>query len=81
VSSPNKASEAMFNKLHKVVTQELLDRVQSGEATTSDIKAACDWLKSNDITGIALPKNSLGKLANIIPDIDPELVRSRVSRY
>jgi len=71
----------MFNKLHKVVTQELLDRVQSGEATTSDIKAACDWLKSNDITGIALPKNSLGKLANIIPDIDPELVRSRVSRY
>jgi len=81
VSSPNKASEAMFNKLHKVVTQELLDRVQSGEATTADIKAACDWLKSNDITGIALPKNSLGKLANIIPDIDPELVRSRVSRY
>jgi hypothetical protein len=71
----------MFNKLHKVVTQELLDRVQSGEATTADIKAACDWLKSNDITGIALPKNSLGKLANIIPDIDPELVRSRVSRY
>jgi len=44
VSSPNKASEAMFNKLHKVVTQELLDRVQSGEATTADIKAACDWL-------------------------------------
>jgi len=81
VSSPSKASEAMFNKLHKVVTQELLDRVQSGEATTADIKAACDWLKSNDITGIALPKNSLGKLANIIPDIDPELVRSRVSRY
>lgn len=81
MSSPNKASEAMFNKLHKVVTQELLDRVQSGEATTADIKAACDWLKSNDITGIALPKNSLGKLANIIPDIDPELVRSRVSRY
>lgn len=81
MSSPNKASEAMFNKLHKVVTQELLDRVQSGGATTADIKAACDWLKSNDITGIALPKNSLGKLANIIPDIDPELVRSRVSRY
>ena len=71
----------MFNKLHKVVTQELLDRVQSGEATTADIKAACDWLKSNDITGIALPKNSLGKLANIIPDIDPESVRCRVSRY
>ena len=81
MSSQNKASEAMFNKLHKMVTQELLNRVQSGEATTADIKAACDWLKSNDITGIALPKNSLGKLANIIPDIDPELVRSRVSRY
>ena len=81
MSSQNKASEAMFNKLHKMVTQELLNRVQSGEATTADIKAACDWLKSNDITGIALQKNSLGKLANIIPDIDPELVRSRVSRY
>jgi len=73
-----KATEEQFNELHQLVTQEFLDRVKSGEATTQDLKAACDWLKSNDISGIAYDGNPLSKLANVLPEIDPELVKTKL---
>ena len=43
-----------------------------------DLKAACDWLKTNDISGVAYDGNPLDKLANIIPTVDPELVQKRL---
>ena len=46
----NKANEEQFNELHNLVTTEFLNRVRNGEATTQDLKAACDWLKANDIS-------------------------------
>ena len=73
-----KATEEQFNELHQLVTQEFLDRVKSGEATTQDLKAACDWLKTNDISGVAYDGNPLHKLANVLPEIDPELVKTRL---
>ena len=73
-----KATEEQFNELHQLVTQEFLDRVKSGEATTQDLKAACDWLKTNDISGVAYDGNPLQKLANVLPEIDPELVKSKL---
>ena len=73
-----KATEAQFNELHSLVTEEFLKRVKSGTATTQDLKAACDWLKTNDISGIAYEGSPLDKLANSIPKIDPELVKRRM---
>ena len=73
-----KATEEQFNELHQLVTQEFLSRVKSGDATTQDLKAACDWLKSNDISGVAYDGNPLEKLANVLPEIDPELVKARL---
>ena len=73
-----KATEEQFNELHNLVTQEFLQRVKSGEASTQDLKAACDWLAKNDISGVAIEGNPLSKLANIMPSIDPELVQSRL---
>ena len=73
-----KASEDMFNELHNLVTTEFLQRIKSGEASTQDLKAACDWLAKNDISGVALEGNQLDKLANILPTIDPELVQRRL---
>lgn len=73
-----KATEDQFNDLHNLVTKEFLARIKSGEATTADLKAACDWLKTNDISGVAYEGNPLDKLANIIPQVDPELVQSRL---
>ena len=73
-----KATEDMFNDLHNIVTQELLNRIKSGEATTADLKAACDWLSKNDISGVAYDGNPLDKLASVMPKIDPELVQTRL---
>ena len=74
----NKANEEQFNELHNLVTTEFLNRVRNGEATTQDLKAACDWLKTNDISGIAYEGSPLDKLANVIPKVDPELVKRRM---
>jgi len=73
-----KATEDQFNELHNLLTKEFLTRIKSGEATTQDLKAACDWLKTNDISGVAMEGNALGKLASIMPSIDPELVQNRL---
>ena len=73
-----KATETQFNELHSLVTEEFLKRVKSGTATTQDLKAACDWRRTNDITGIAYDGNPLDKLATVIPQINPELVQRRL---
>ena len=73
-----KATEDQFNELHNLVTTEFLNRIKSGEASTQDLKAACDWLAKNDISGVALEGNQLDKLASILPTIDPELVQRRL---
>ena len=73
-----KATEKQFNELHNLVTTEFLNRVKSGEASTQDLKAACDWLKINDISGVAYDGNPLDKLNRIMPKVDPELVQRRL---
>jgi len=73
-----KATEKQFNELHNLVTSEFLKRVKSGEATTQDLKAACDWLKINDVSGVAYDGNPLDKLNRIMPKVDPELVNRRL---
>ena len=73
-----KATEDQFNELHNLVTKEFLARIKSGEASTADLKAACDWLKTNDISGVAFEGTQLDKLAAILPTVDPELVQRRL---
>ena len=70
-----KATEEQFNELHSLVTLEFLKRIKSGEASAHELKAACDWLKTNDVTGIAFDGNPLNKLANVMPKVDPDLVK------
>ena len=73
-----KASEETFNELHNLVTEEFLKRVKGGEATAHELKAACDWLVKNDISGVAYEGNPLSKLASVMPKVDPELVQKRL---
>ena len=73
-----KATEDQFNELHNLVTKEFLTRIKSGEATTQDLKAASDWLQTNDISGVAMDSNPLSKLAAVMPEVDPDLVQSRL---
>ena len=73
-----KATEDQFNELHNLVTKEFLTRIKCGDATTQDLKAACDWLKTNDISGVAMDSSPLAKLAAVMPEVDPELVQQRL---
>ena len=73
-----KATEDQFNELHNLVTKEFLARIKSGEATAQELRAACDWLKTNDISGVAYEGTALDKLARVIPQVDPELVQRRL---
>ena len=73
-----KATENTFNELHNLLTNELLSRIKTGQATTADLKAAADWLKTNDISGVAYEGSPLDKLASIMPKVDPEMVRTRL---
>ena len=75
---PKKATEESFNELHYLVTEDFLRRIRSGESTVQDLKAACDWLKTNDITGVAYEGSPLDKLNKIIPTVDPSLVKRKV---
>ena len=74
-----KATEDQFNELHNLVTKEFLARIKAGEASTQDLKAACDWLKANDISGIAYDGKPLDKLASVMPQVDPEHVKRRLT--
>lgn len=76
--SNNKATEEMFNELHGLVTEEFLKRIKSGEASTADLKAACDWLNKNDISGIANEASGLEKLKTLLPTVDPEMIHRRL---
>ena len=73
-----RATEDQFNELHNLVTKEFLARLKSGEATTQDLKAACDWLAKNDISGVASEGNPLDRLAGLVPTLDPSLVQERL---
>tara|TARA_B000000557_G_scaffold146798_1_gene119119 strand:+ start:669 stop:899 length:231 start_codon:yes stop_codon:yes gene_type:complete len=75
----NRAGESQFNELHNLVTEEFLNRIKNGEATTADLKAASDWLYKNDITGVAFDTSPLSKLANVMPKIDFDAVQKAVS--
>lgn len=78
--SKKRASEDSFNELHNLITEEFLARIRSGEATTQDLKAACDWLSKNDITGVAVEGSALSGLADIMPAINFDEVQKAVRR-
>ena len=76
MANQSRATEDQFNELHSIVTKELQGRISSGEASTADIRAAIEWLKANNITGVAFgsesPLRSL--LESIADDVDPDQV-------
>ncbi len=69
-----RATEDQFNELHGLVTKELILRIQSGEATTQDIRAACDWLAKNNVTGLPVSGSPLAELFATLPELELEEV-------
>ena len=63
-----RATEDMMDMLHRITTEELINRIRSGEASTADIRAAIDWLGKNDITSVAVVNSPLAALAGLVPE-------------
>ena len=73
------ATSEMFEVLHGILTKELIARIESGEATTADLRAAIDWLAKNDITGVPVEDSPLASLAGLIPELSFEDVQEEIS--
>jgi len=58
--------------LHEGLAQELLDRLESGEVTTSDINQIRQFLKDNNVTGLAYAPKALRELDTEIEFKDPD---------
>lgn len=65
--------------LHGLLTKELISRIQSGEASTADLRAAIDWLAKNDITGVPIEDSPLASLAGLIPELTFEDVQEEIT--
>ena len=49
-----------------------------GEATTADLRAAIEWLKVNDVTGVAVEGSPLSDLLGVIPELTFDDVQRHV---
>lgn len=73
MSAP-KPGDALLNEMHGVLTQKLLDRIKSGDATAADFNVARQLLKDNNIQAVPVKDSPLQKLTDAIPafeDDDP----------
>jgi len=61
-----------LSQLHQGIAEELLTRVQSGEATAAELTAAIKFLKDNGIDAHITEDSPLLNLATILPFQDPD---------
>jgi hypothetical protein len=59
--------ENTLSVLHTAVAQELLDRVQSGDAKPADISNAIKFLKDNNIDAMPVQGSPLDGLLDALP--------------
>jgi hypothetical protein len=62
-----RADDELLGQLHLAVTQSLLDKVKSGEATPAEISAAIKLLANNHIEVDTVPGSNMEKLAKALP--------------
>jgi|TARA_R100001463_G_scaffold82190_1_gene136791 hypothetical protein len=67
-----------FEELHSILTTEITNRIKTGEASTADLRAAIEWLKVNDITGVAVDGSPLAGLAGLIPELTFDDVKRHI---
>lgn len=60
-------SKEVLKSLHKLLCEELVRRIQSGEASPADLNVARQMLKDNAIDQAALQGTPILKLAQSLP--------------
>jgi hypothetical protein len=66
----SKATKDLLDQLHGALAEELIKRIQDGDAKPADLNAARQFLKDNGIEAVATPDSNLGKLAQVLPFSD-----------
>ncbi len=62
----------VLTQLHEGIAEELLARIQSGNATAAELTAAIKFLKDNGIDAHVKDASPLANLAQILPFQDPD---------
>jgi len=62
----NKASEDLLNTLHQMIEKDLIDRIQSGEASIQEISAAIRFLKDNEVVADIEYNKPIKQLADAV---------------
>ena len=70
------ASVELLGNLHTAVAADLLQRIQSGEASEAELSTAIRFLKDNNIEAIASDNEGLTALMEALPDFDSEEYRN-----
>lgn len=60
----DKATLDLLNKLHGIVAQDFITRIEKGEATAADLSTAIKFLKNNGIEADLTKNPNLGNLAD-----------------
>ena len=63
-------SKEKLEQLHEVLTQELLIRIQQGEAAPALLNVARQFLRDNGIESLALPGSPLNDLLSQLPTFE-----------
>ena len=62
------ASRDFLGDLHRVVAEELMNRIRNGDANTADFSAAIKFLKDNGIEAVTSNDQRLTDLARSLPE-------------
>lgn len=65
-----RASEDLLAELHGTLAQQFIARVKSGEATPSDLNAARQFLKDNNISCVPEANENMQHLAEALPTME-----------
>jgi hypothetical protein len=65
----------VLNSLFDAVAEDLLTKIQTGEAKPADLAVAVKFLKDNNITCLPTDSNPLGELMNSMPFLNEDKVK------
>ena len=65
-------SKETISRLHNLLAEELVNRIESGEATPAELSVARAFLKDNNIEAVEEASQPLAELAKILPFVEPE---------
>ena len=71
------AANDLLESLHQAVAEDLLFKIQDGDASAAELSAAIKFLKDNGIEALPMEGSPLGDLVSKLPFTIEELTKER----